>query len=372
MTIARRSLGNASLLALLTSAVASCGDSATVLQSLDSGGGDTTMAMDSALGRDSAADSSAEGDARADSNLLPDGPPDTSPFDSGCEAGFMSNGDGGCQPISVRRPFLVGSSMRSAEAVARSDWSREIAPVTKELDVVTADLLAESWLRDGLEEHASVAAFARFTMHLLSVGAPPDLVARSQRASLDEIEHARACFALAERYRKKTRGPSSLIIHDAMGPMSLAEIAALTAEEGCVGETLGAVLAAEQLAVATDPATRRILRRIASDEARHAELAWHFTKWAVMKGGSDVKRAVIRATERAIASTLAMEIRSYDGIDVDVWHSYGRLTCREARAVAARAIREVVAPCLATVMGDGAAASARRPRNADVGVSVGT
>jgi hypothetical protein len=269
----------------------------------------------------------------------------------------MPVGDGGCEPLSVRRPFLVGSSMRSADAVTRSDWSRGIAPASRELDVATASLLAESWLGDGLEEHASVAAFARFTMHLLSVGAPPDLLARSQRASLDEIEHARSCFALAERHGKRTRGPSPLIVHDAMGAMSLAEIAALTAEEGCVGETLGAVLAAEQLAVATDPETRKILRRIASVEARHAELAWRFTKWAVLKGGSEVKRAIKRATERAIESTLAMEIRSYDGIDVDVWHSHGRLTCSEAKAVAAGAIRRVVVPCLAAVMGDGAEAA---------------
>jgi hypothetical protein len=378
MTRYPRSLGNASLLALLTSALASCGDSATVLQSLDSGGGDATVATDGDLRPDLGADSHTLGDAPMDSFAHADAPhadasEDTSPADSGCPPGDMPVGDGGCEPLTIRRPFLVGSSMRSADAVARPDWSRQIAPVTRELDVATASLLAESWLRDGLEEHASVAAFARFTMHLLSVGAPPDLVARSQRASLDEIEHARSCFALAERYGKRTRGPSSLIVHDAMSPTSLAEIAALTAEEGCVGETLGAVLAAEQLAVATDPETWKILRRIASDEARHAELAWRFTKWAAVKGGSEVKRAIKRATERAIESTLAMEIRSYDGIDVDVWHSHGRLTCSEAKAVAARAVREVVVPCLAAVMGDGGgAASARRSRNTDSSASVGT
>jgi len=41
------------------------------------------------------------------------------------------------------------------------------------------------------------------------------------------------------------------------------KLAALTAEEGCVGETLGALLAEEQAARATDPTARSLLRAIA-------------------------------------------------------------------------------------------------------------
>lgn len=133
--------------------------------------------------------------------------------------------------------------------------------------------------------------------------------------------------------------------------MSLAEIAALTAEEGCVGETLGAALAAEQLAVATDPATLAILRKIAVDESRHTELAWRFVTWAVVTGGAEVERAVVRAVEGAVAVTLEAEMRTYDGLDLDAWHTHGRLTCQEARAVAIRTIEDVVRPCLAQVVG---------------------
>lgn len=38
-------------------------------------------------------------------------------------------------------------------------------------------------------------------MLMLSVGAPPDLIVRSQRASIDEVRHAEKCFGLASRYR---------------------------------------------------------------------------------------------------------------------------------------------------------------------------
>jgi hypothetical protein len=46
-------------------------------------------------------------------------------------------------------------------------------------------------------EHASVAAFARFTLDLLALGAPADLVQSAQQALGDEIAHAELCFGLA-------------------------------------------------------------------------------------------------------------------------------------------------------------------------------
>jgi len=183
-------------------------------------------------------------------------------------------------------------------------------------------------------------------MLLLAVGAPPTLAVLSQRASIDEIRHAELCFALATRYGAPASGPAPLAVHDAVHAMSLAEVAALTAEEGCVGETLGAALAQEQLRLATDAEARRALRRIARDEDRHAALAWRFTRWAVLTGGDAVRVAVADAVERAIRGTLAMEVRRYDDVDLAAWHAHGRVTCGEARAVAAAAIERVVRPCL--------------------------
>jgi len=268
---------------------------------------------------------------------------------------FDSAGDE--RPPSIRRPFLVGSSLRSARSQARADWSaarlREDDDDAFGLDAGIAGELAKAWLTDGLEEHASIAAFARFTMMLLSVAAPPELVAASQRASLDEIAHARDCFALARRYGAPDAGPGALDVHDALGPgpRSLADLAALTAEEGCVGETLGAALAVEQLAVAVEPAVRRVLARIVRDEARHAELAWRFIAWAVAEeqrgalGAAGVSAAVAEAAAHAIAATRAMEIRPAAS-DLASWHAHGRLTCSEAREASERAIVDVVMPCL--------------------------
>ena len=258
-------------------------------------------------------------------------------------------------PPSIRRPFLVGSSMRSARGEARDDWSStlsdDLAGDDARLSAVTRRELARVWLADALEEHASIAAFARFTMLMLSVGAPPELVVASQRASLDEVNHARDCFALARRYGETATGPGALDVHDSMGAMSLADLAALTAEEGCVGETLGAALAAEQLALAPDPAARRVLARIVKDEARHAELAWRFVAWAVAEeragslGAAGVLAAVTSAVNHAVRATRAMHVRPCIA-ELAAWHAHGRVTCAEARAASERAIVEIVLPCL--------------------------
>ncbi len=44
------------------------------------------------------------------------------------------------------------------------------------------------------------ASFVRFTLELLAVGAPRELVTDAQRAGLDESAHAKACFALAQHH----------------------------------------------------------------------------------------------------------------------------------------------------------------------------
>jgi len=265
--------------------------------------------------------------------------------------------------VSVRRPFLVGSSLRLADAVERTDWGMDSAATPAvALDPRTAAALARDWLHDACEEHASIAAFARFTMHLVAVGAPPEMIAESQRAAVDEIQHARACFALARRYGGRAMGPGELSLDGAMTPSTLPEIAALTAEEGCVGETLGVLLAERQLAMTTDPLVRSLLvqANIVTDEARHAELAWRFVAWAVARGGEPVRRAVADAIRRAVAETLATPIRSYPGVDVAAWRAHGRLTCADARAVAAQGIREIIEPCAAALLGD------PRPNTRDV------
>lgn len=66
---------------------------------------------------------------------------------------------------------------------------------------------ADFWTRVGLMEHASVAAFSRFSLQLMALGAPSDLLQKSHEAAADEIRHARDAFALAGHYAGRPVGP---------------------------------------------------------------------------------------------------------------------------------------------------------------------
>jgi hypothetical protein len=57
--------------------------------------------------------------------------------------------------------------------------------------------LADQWRENGKTEHASVAAFARLTLDLMALGAPPVLIAAANRDALDEIRHTELCFSIA-------------------------------------------------------------------------------------------------------------------------------------------------------------------------------
>ena len=46
--------------------------------------------------------------------------------------------------------------------------------------------LGRAWNEMGLAEHASVAAFSRFVLHLMGLGAPPDLLLDAIQAMKDE------------------------------------------------------------------------------------------------------------------------------------------------------------------------------------------
>jgi hypothetical protein len=132
----------------------------------------------------------------------------------------------------------------------------------------------------GLGEHASVAAFARFVLHLMSLAAPPELIHAAIRAMDDEVEHARLCFGLARRFTGEAKGPgrmdlSRLLVHQDT-PESILRAAIV---EGCIEETISARCAAVALDRTVDDAIRTALTRIVDDERRHADLAWQFAAW---------------------------------------------------------------------------------------------
>ena len=145
----------------------------------------------------------------------------------------------------------------------------------------------ERWARRAQMEHASIASFAKFSLQLVMVAAPPSLLADAHRAAVDEIHHARVSFAVASRLLGQPLGPGPVDLDgDVVGERTLAAVAAETMRDGCVGETLAVAEAREAGERAADPAIRHAMSCLHRDEQRHAELAWRFAAWAAEVGGA--------------------------------------------------------------------------------------
>ena len=130
-------------------------------------------------------------------------------------------------------------------------------------------------------EHASVASFARHTLQLMTMGAPPTLLMGSQQAALDEIRHAKMCYSIAEAFLEETIRPSSLDIDGSVKAMNKEEVIQSVINEGCIGETISAVRAQFGFYKAKEPMVKDILEEIAADESNHAQLAWNTVQWVI-------------------------------------------------------------------------------------------
>ncbi len=247
---------------------------------------------------------------------------------------------GGC---AIGRPFLVEGEQRLAPITARADWSElEHLPLVQRLDAALSARLAEQWLRVAAMEHASIAAFARFSLQLMSLGAPAELIERATAAMADETKHAKACFAVASSYAGSALGPGRLAVDSSLDEMSLEQIVLNTIREGCVGETVAAIEAREAAEHAADPALRSLLLTISEDETRHAELAFRFVQWALAEGGAALERSV-----RAEFSALAAE-PTFEGAPTphgQLLLEHGIVPEAMRQVIRARAISDVIVPC---------------------------
>jgi hypothetical protein len=248
------------------------------------------------------------------------------------------------QTCSIGRPFLVQGEARLAPSVARSDWYGELpAALAAALDPALCAEIARSWTEQALMEHASVAAFARFSLQLLSLGAPPGLLLGAAQAMQDEVQHAQACFALARRYSDAELGPGCLPIENALEHQDLRSVVLGTIIEGCIGETVAALEAAEALAHCEDGAACAVLARIAAEETRHAQLAWQFVAWALQVGPPDLVQHVRLAFADAASNSVGSPAVGSDPERELARHGLLALPLRQA--LRQRVLSDVVAPC---------------------------
>jgi hypothetical protein len=266
--------------------------------------------------------------------------------------GRMICRSGNCSSsASCGRPFLVAGEARLADTLLRSDWAAPLAPDVASLPPEARRTLADHYAAVGLMEHASVAAFARFSLELLALGAPAEIVRLAASALGDETEHARLCFGLASSYGGHAVGPGPLETAGALADTSFVEKVRTAFVEACVGETCAAVEAAEAAERAADPVVRAVLRRIAADETRHAELGWKFAQWAIDRMDSAVRTELIADLASAIDREVDTNCETAEASSphAELLAAHGVLPASLRGSLRKATLRDAVLPCLRTL-----------------------
>lgn len=253
-------------------------------------------------------------------------------------------GPGCCYPVlqteptcDYGRPLLIEGQPRLAALVQDPAWRAQLVPADVP-DAVRQELVRR-WTRAALDEHASVAAFSKVALDLMRFGAPPELLAKTHQAALDEVRHAQLGFALASAFGGRDVGPGPVALAQVPLAQDLAQLAREAALEGCIGETLASLLALEGARRAQDPVIRGVLETIAADEQRHGLLAWATVRWAIEQGGAPVRAAVAQVFGDAARHGIA--IPQAPELDLSRW---GLLSQADARLVADQCLRQAILP----------------------------
>ncbi len=233
-----------------------------------------------------------------------------------------------------------------AAAVPRTDWADETVHINLPTDRHARAELAVHWTAIARLEHASVGSFARFTLDLMALGAPPDLLAAAHVAAADEVRHARAAFAIASAAGPAV-GPGPLVVPSR--PTTRETVVLDLIREACVGETCGVIEARVAATHCTHPTLRRILEGIAEDESRHAALAWKTLRWLL----ADADESLLAKARTVFEETIARALTDLDEGPTGL-SAWGVLEPKVRAQVRREAIAAVVRPCLAAVAGPGA------------------
>jgi len=148
--------------------------------------------------------------------------------------------------------------------VPGSSWANTKVTVTSDQPIPNG--LAEQWRQNGRSEHASVAAFARVTLDLMALGAPPRLLADANADAIDEIRHTELCFSLARSLDGKSEDPGPFPEASRVRPgpasrvMGLSALAVHSLIDGALHEGVSARVVAKLAKRCEVPAIRGVLK----------------------------------------------------------------------------------------------------------------
>jgi hypothetical protein len=262
------------------------------------------------------------------------------------------------------RPLRVGTERAPRVAAQRTGtaWladAQAFAGLCRPQDGAMIERLRDRWLTSAAHEHASVAAFARVGLQLLSLGAPAELLRATQQAMADEVRHAQLCYGLAAAYGFGLAAAYAGAPPCEAGPlriegclstgMALESALREAILEGALGEGAAAIEALEGARACVDPVVRGVLSRIAEDEQRHALLAYRTVQWALDREPRRARELVCECLRdgQLHAPKPAAE---RGGDDDDAVRGYGLLSSNRRAWLRYEVWHELVAPILAAML----------------------
>jgi hypothetical protein len=161
-----------------------------------------------------------------------------------------------------------------------------------------SEAVREEWLRRVEAEYRSAAIAQHLTLWLIQIGASPDLVRAGMRIAKDEITHAEMSHRV---YRDAGGDGGPRLVRETLelarrvGDPLEHDVARVTVEIFCLGETVAVPLFKELRAPCTVPSARRTLDRVLRDEVRHRDFGWLTLGWLMEHPLAADLRAIVDA-----------------------------------------------------------------------------
>ena len=145
------------------------------------------------------------------------------------------------------------------------------------------DEFKKHWLNAAKYEHASIASFAQVILELTSFGAPVELISGATRAMDDEIRHAKIAFSLAQKASDNNKKYNITKLDLKPQLRNFDDFIKDNYRDAIINE---AESAKELFKYANNQERQRrygiakLIKEVASDETRHANLGEQIDTWA--------------------------------------------------------------------------------------------
>lgn len=247
--------------------------------------------------------------------------------------------------------------MRSlAESLRAPEYVED--PALGALDPESRRRVGEIWRHRARSELRAGSGFSQAIVGLYAIGAAPEVLALATQAAHEEIEHARACHALAELYLA------------APVPMPAPELAPMPRHRGateslratlhlvglsCINETIACEFVARCLDASEARAVREVCGRHLRDEIGHARTGWAHLASGVLDARDRARLAAW--LPRLVAANGAHWLRRMRTLPADGVAGHGYPPLPRLDDAVRSALRDVVLPGFAHVGVDVSAAA---------------